>query len=34
MIIAALVDRIEIGENYEVYIQFKVSAKQFIRQTA
>ena len=34
MIIAALVDRIEIGENYEVYIQFKVSAEQFIRQTA
>jgi len=34
MIIAALVDRIEIGENYEVHIQFKVSAEQFIRQTA
>jgi len=34
MIIAALVDRIEIGENYEVPIQFKVSAEQFIRQTA
>ena len=29
MIIAALVD-----ENYEVHIQFKVSAEQFIRQTA
>ena len=26
--------RIEIGENYEVNIQFKVSAEQFIRQTA
>ena len=26
--------RIEIGENYEVHIQFKVSAEQFIRQTA
>ena len=34
MIIAALVGRIEIGENYEVHIQFKVSAEQFIRQTA
>ena len=34
MIIAALVDRIEIGEKYEVHIQFKVSAEQFIRQTA
>lgn len=34
MIIAALVDRIEIGENYEVHIQFKVSAEQFIRQAA
>ena len=34
MIIAALVDRNEIGENYEVHIQFKVSAEQFIRQTA
>ena len=34
MIIAALVERIEIGENYEVRIQFKVSAEQFIRQTA
>ena len=34
MIIASLVDRIEIGENYEVHIQFKVSAEQFIRQTA
>ena len=34
MIIAALVDRLEIGENYEVHIQFKVSAEQFIRQTA
>ena len=34
MIIAALVDRIEISENYEVHIQFKVSAEQFIRQTA
>ena len=34
MIIAALVDRIEIGENYEVHIHFKVSAEQFIRQTA
>jgi hypothetical protein len=34
MIIAALVDRIEIGENYEIHIQFKVSAEQFIRQTA
>ena len=34
MIIAAIVDRIEIGENYEVHIHFKVSAEQFIRQTA
>ena len=34
MIIATLVDRFEIGENYEVHIQFKVSAEQFIRQTA
>ena len=34
MVIAALIDRIEIGENYEVYIQFKVPAEQFIRQTA
>ncbi len=34
MIIAALVDKIEIGENYEVHIQFKVSVEQFIRQTA
>ena len=34
MIIASLVDRIDIGENYEVHIQFKVSAEQFIRQTA
>ena len=34
MIIAALVDRIEIGENYEVHIQFKASAEQFIQRTA
>ena len=34
MIIAALVDSIEIGENYEVHIQFKVSAEQFIQRTA
>jgi hypothetical protein len=34
MIIAVLVDRIEIGENYEVHIQFKVSAEQFIQRTA
>ena len=33
MIIAALVDRIEISENYEVHIQFKVSAEQFIQRT-
>ena len=34
MIIVAPVNRIEIGENYEVHIQFKVSAEQFIQRTA
>ncbi len=34
MIISTPVDRIEIGENYEVHIQFKVSAEQFIRHPA
>ena len=34
MIISTPVDKIEVGVNYEVHIQFKVSAEQFIRQTA
>ena len=34
MIIAASADQIEIGENHEVHIQFKVSAEQFIQRIA
>ena len=34
MIIASLVERIEVGENYEIHIKFRVSAEQFTQQTA
>lgn len=32
LIIAALVDRIEVSKDYEIKIQFKVSAEQFLEQ--
>lgn len=34
LIIASLVERIEVGENYEINIKFRVTTEQFTQQTA
>ena len=34
MVIARLIDRIEVGKSYEVHIQFRVSVAQLVKKTA
>ena len=34
MVIARLIDRIEVGKGYDVHIQFRVSAAQLVKKTA
>ena len=33
MIIARLIDRVEVGKGYKVHIQFKISIEQFLGKT-